>query len=111
MEKFAVLMFLGFKMDGSVFQLYKGVVGPIDRYLDYLFYAGTLYGTWAVARLSVGALKGLGTYFLSLGRVKEEDLGEKYGKWAVITGGTSGIGLAYAHEVRISIICISLTCC
>lgn len=88
--------------DGNVFELYRSVVGSLDRYLDYIFYGGAIYCAGVVTRLVIGTFGGLRTYFVPLGRVSDEDLSTKYGKWVVITGGTSGIGLAYAHEVRIS---------
>lgn len=86
--------------DGNVFELFRGVMGSLDRFLDYLFYAGAMYGARALAKLVVRTGEGLRVYFLPVGRASDQDLSEKYGKWAVITGGTSGIGLAYAHEVR-----------
>lgn len=86
--------------DSNVFELYRAVIGGADRFLDYLFYAGAVYGAGVVTRFALSALRGVRTYFVPFGRVSEEDLSVKYGKWAVITGGTTGIGLAYAHEVR-----------
>lgn len=85
--------------DGSVFELVSGVLGPMDKLLDYLFYAGVFWGANSAARLVVHAYRGIRTYFIPFGRPSNGDLSERYGKWAVISGGTSGIGLAYAHEV------------
>lgn len=90
--------------DGSIFELVSGVLGPLDRFLDYLFYAGVLYGSRNLARLAIQACKGVRTYFIPIGRAVDGDLCTKYGKWAVITGGTTGIGLAYAHEVMYLVI-------
>ena len=87
--------------DGGVFELVNGVLGPLNEVLDYLFYAGVLYGAKNVARLVIRACSGFRTYFIPFGRASNRDLGGRYGEWAVITGGTSGIGLAYAHEVSI----------
>ena len=86
--------------DGNVFELVEGVMGSLDRFLDYFFYAGVLYGSRNLARVVYLTFRGIRTYFIPVGRAVDQDLGQKYGKWAVITGGTSGIGLAYAHEVR-----------
>jgi hypothetical protein len=83
--------------DGNVVELVHGVLGRMERFLDYLFYAGVFYGARNFARLVFRACGGIRTYF---GRASDEDICQKYGKWAVITGGTTGIGLAYAHEVR-----------
>lgn len=84
--------------DGGVIELVGGILAPMDRLLDYIFYAGALYGARSVARLVLGACSGIRTYFIPYGRASDEDISKKYGKWAVITGGTAGIGLAYAHE-------------
>ncbi len=86
--------------DGNLFELVNGVLRPLDKVLDYLFYAGVLYGSRNFARLVIQTFRGIRTYFIPIGRAANENLSEKYGKWAVITGGTTGIGLAYAHEVR-----------
>lgn len=86
--------------DGSIFELVRGVLGPMDRFLDHVFYAGVIFGARSIARLVFLSCRGIRTYFIPFGRASNEDLGKKYGKWAVITGGTTGIGLAYAHEVR-----------
>lgn len=89
--------------DGNVFRLVSAVLGHMDTVLDYLFYAGVAYGIRIVSRTVAHACSGVRTYFIPFGRIREdEDISEKYGKWAVITGGTSGIGLAYAHEVRMA---------
>lgn len=86
--------------DGNIFELVQGVLGGMDKLLDYLFCAGALYGARKLASLIFGACRGVRTYYVPFGRASDEDLSSKYGKWAVITGGTTGIGLAYAHEVR-----------
>lgn len=86
--------------DGNVFELVRGVMGGMDRILDYAFYAGVFYGARNFARLFFRTCSGVRTYFVPFGRACDEDMSKKYGKWAVITGGTTGIGLAYAHEVR-----------
>ena len=93
--------------DGSVYQLVRGVLEPADRFLDYLFCAGVVCGLRGTARLLYQSYRGFRTY-LTFGGTSGMKLAEKYGKWAVITGGTSAIGLAYAHEVRPSIIMIFL---
>ena len=85
--------------DGSVFELVRGILGPLDRFLDYLFYAGVLYGSRSIGRLLARTCRGFRTYFIPIGRVSKQELRQTYGKWAVITGGTTGIGVAYAHEV------------
>ena len=85
--------------DGHVFKLVEEVLRPVQTVLDTLFYAGVVYGA---ARFSVflrNFARGVRTYFLPFGSYKECDLSKKFGKWVVITCGTSRIGEAYAHEV------------
>ena len=54
--------------DGNVFELVRGVLGPVERLLDYLFYAGVWYGTRRLTRLVVSACSGVRTYFIPIGR-------------------------------------------
>ncbi len=89
--------------DGNVFRLVEGVLGPVEKALDYIFYAGLFYGAKNLSRVVYHAYRGIRTYFIPIGRDNRKDLSKKYGKWAVITGGTSGIGLAYAYEVSLKI--------
>lgn len=93
--------------DGDVFQLVNDVLGSMGRFLEYLFYVGALYGAKKTSKLVIHTWKGFRTYFIPFGRVSSTDLSEKYGKWALITGGTTGIGLAYAYEVR-SCVCVCI---
>ena len=85
--------------DGNVFELMQGVLSPVERGLDYLFYAGVLYGAGRLSQSLVQCLRGVRTYLLPYGRTADTDLAQRYGRWAVITGATSGIGLAYTREV------------
>eukprot|EP00731_Ephydatia_muelleri_P030470 Em0021g993a len=62
--------------------------------LDCAFYLGVAYGIKQLAAFSWRLVAGVRTYFLPYGRCSVE----KFGKWAVITGATSGIGQAYAEE-------------
>ncbi|XP_059490977.1 hydroxysteroid dehydrogenase-like protein 1 [Neocloeon triangulifer] len=58
-----------------------------------LFYAGKLF-------LSIGrnVCKGVYSHFVTK-LYSPVDLAAKYGKWAVVTGGSDGIGKSYAHEL------------
>lgn len=96
--------------DGRVFELVQGVLGQVERILDYIFYAGVVYGASNVARLVYHACSGIRTYFIPFGRASSQDISKKYGKWAVITGGTTGIGLAYAHEVSSGLVVVVCNC-
>lgn len=88
--------------DGNVIKLVEGILSPVSALLDGLFYAGALYGIKSTAELSWRCLQGLKTYFIPFQRLSNRDLSNEFGKWALISGGTSGIGLAFAHEVSIS---------
>lgn len=85
--------------DGHVFQLVEEVLKPVQTAVDTLFYAGVVYGTVRFSIFLKKIAKGIRTYFIPLGSYNKSDLSKKFGKWAVITCGTSGIGMAYAHEV------------
>ncbi len=87
--------------DGHVFQLVEEVLRPVQTAIDTLFYAGVLYGATRLSIFFKTVVKGVRTYLLPLGSYKRSDLSKRFGKWAVITCGTSGIGMAYAHEVSI----------
>lgn len=89
--------------DGHVFQLVEEVLRPVQTALDTLFYAGVLYGATRFSIFLKNVATGVRTYFIPLGSYKKSDLPKKFGKWAVITCGTSGIGMAYAHEVSIQV--------
>ena len=89
--------------DGHVFQLVEEVLRPVQTAIDTLFYAGVLYGATRCAAFFKTAVKGVRTYFIPLGSYKRCDLSKRFGKWAVITCGTSGIGMAYAHEVSLQV--------
>ncbi len=85
--------------DGTVIKIVEGVLSPVSALLDGLFYAGALYGIKTIVKFSWKCMKGLRTYFVPYGRLSSRDLANELGKWALIAGGTSGIGLAFAHEV------------
>ena len=87
--------------DGHVFQLVEEVLRPAQTALDTLFYAGVLYGAARCSIFLKNVARGVRTYFVPLGSYKTSDLSKKFGKWAVITCGTSGVGVAYAHEVSV----------
>lgn len=86
--------------DGNVIKLVEGVLSPVAALLDGLFYAGALYGAKGIIKWSWRIGKGLRTYFIPFGRLTNGNLSKILGKWVLIAGGTSGIGLAFAHEVR-----------
>lgn len=85
--------------DGHVFKLVEELFRPVESFLDGLFYTGVLYGAIHLTAVIKNASKGVRTYLLPLGNYSKRDLPKTFGKWAVITCGTSGIGVAFAHEV------------
>lgn len=94
--------------DGHVFLLVEYVLNPVETTLNTLFYVGVLYGAVRFASFLRNIAKGVRTYFVPLGSYNKCDLSKKFGKWAVITCGTSEIGEAYAHEVSIPVIVVNL---
>lgn len=91
--------------DGNIFRLVEEVLSPVSACLDGLFYAGALYGARNILNFSWQCLKGVRTYFVPFRSFSQRDMVKEFGKWALITGGTSGIGLAFAHEVCIYVVC------
>ena len=91
-------------MDGDVREVVRLLLQPLDRFLDYLFYAGVAYAVKNSAGILHQCWRGFRTYLVPLCRLTEKKLSVQYGKWAVITGGTTPLGLAYAHEVRVPVI-------
>ena len=87
--------------NGHVFKLVEELFRPVETALDTLFYAGVLYGGGRITVLLRDLIRGVRTFFLPLGNYNRSHLPKEFGKWAVITCGTSGIGTAFAHEVSL----------
>lgn len=85
--------------NGHVFRLVEELFRPVETALDSLFYAGVLYGASRFTILLRDGIEAVRTYFLPLGNYNRCSWPKAFGKWAVITCGTSGIGIAFAHEV------------
>ena len=66
----------------SVLLLAQEFFEPLNAGLDYLFYAGTLYGARHVLGFVYDFLRGLRTYILPFGRCCNSDLTKQFGKWA-----------------------------
>ncbi|XP_076340440.1 inactive hydroxysteroid dehydrogenase-like protein 1 [Tachypleus tridentatus] len=67
----------------------------LKRYENLLAVVGALYASKISFIVAWKVLQGLRVYILS--RLRQQDF-KGYGKWAVITGGTDGIGKAYCRE-------------
>lgn len=76
------------------------------RVVDWLFYAGVAVGVSKVAQGVYSLVPGIYTYFYP--KLRPLSLTEKYGRWAVVTGATSSLGIAFAKEVQKSLHCMSL---
>ena len=85
--------------DGHVFQLVEELFRPVETAINSVFYAGVLYGAGQLAVFSRDVVNAVRTYFLPLGNYNRCDWPRTFGRWAVIICGTSGIGIAFAHEV------------
>lgn len=88
--------------NGHVFQLVEELFRPVETAIDSAFYAGVLYGAGRFAVFLRDVVNAVRTYFLPLGNYNKCDWPRTFGRWAVITCGTSGIGIAFAHEVSVS---------
>ncbi|CAL1292711.1 unnamed protein product [Larinioides sclopetarius] len=76
--------------------LFQGIHRNLRVYEDILAIIGLIYVSKTAFALTWNFLQGFRTHVLA--RFKRVDL-KKYGSWAVVTGGTDGIGKAYAREL------------
>jgi 17beta-estradiol 17-dehydrogenase / very-long-chain 3-oxoacyl-CoA reductase len=67
--------------------------------LDYLYAIGVLYGAKKTIDAVIFGLDAVRVYFLRFGSVHKADFVDRFGEWAVVTGATSPLGLAFAHEL------------
>lgn len=88
----------------SVLFLAQELFRPLNASLDYLFYAGALYGARHVLTFVGDCMRGLRTYFIPFGRCCRSDLAKEFGKWA---GGYPSI--AVTLEEMSFFVCVLIT--
>ena len=66
----------------NVLLLAEELFRPLSATLDYLFYAGALYGARHVFGFVSDCVRGLRTFFVPFGRRCRLDLTKEFGKWA-----------------------------
>ncbi|CAL4109233.1 unnamed protein product [Meganyctiphanes norvegica] len=77
--------------------LLEPILKSLRRTEEVLAIIGLLYVGHKTVSFSWSLVKGVRNHFWS--RLWNKQFLEKYGKWAVVTGGTDGIGKAYAREL------------
>lgn len=81
---------------GYIFQIIRDIDPKLRIMIDTFTLFGLIYSARLVYRFLSAGVYGVRTHIWS--RVFQPDLASKYGKWAVITGATDGIGLEYARQ-------------
>ena len=72
-----------------------------NGYAGILFLAtiGVIFVFKFLFNICIDILEGFRTYVLPMVKAKKDNFVKKYGRWAVVTGCTQGIGKAYAMEL------------
>ena len=72
-----------------------------NGYGGILFLAtiGVIFVFKFLFNICIDILEGFRTYVLPMVKAKKDNFVKKYGRWAVVTGCTQGIGKAYAMEL------------
>ncbi|CAI9740737.1 hydroxysteroid dehydrogenase 1 [Octopus vulgaris] len=77
--------------------LYRQCAEVFSSARDTLAILGVYYGAKKVIGFTYTILRSCNCHVLS--KVQQSDFKQLYGKWAVVTGSSEGIGKAYAHEL------------
>ncbi len=78
------------------------------KYAAFFEYFGLVVFSYGLLKLASRFFNNFGTFFLGFGKVNVR----KYGRWAVVTGCTDGIGKAYAEQLAksgLNIVLVSRT--
>ena len=65
----------------------------------FLATIGVIFVFKFLFNICIDILEGLRTYVLPMVKTKKDSFVQRYGRWAVVTGCTQGIGKAYAVEL------------
>ena len=65
----------------------------------FLATIGVIFVFKFLFNICIDILEGFRTYVLPMVKAKKDNFVKKYGRWAVVTGCTQGIGKAYAMEL------------
>ena len=100
-------------MADSPARFVEQLLDPVEPFLDRLFLAGVVYGSWNALRCTYCALRSFRNYLLPIGATPVTT--ERLGEWAgviehyithpfyiyhiVVTGATTGLGKAFALDV------------
>ncbi|XP_065335671.1 inactive hydroxysteroid dehydrogenase-like protein 1 [Cloeon dipterum] len=82
----------------SIAMLLREMNRELSFYDDLVTFLGLFYASKLAFNIGKSVCKGVYSHFVTR-LYSPTDLAAKYGKWAVITGGSDGVGKAYAQEL------------
>lgn len=87
-------LYIYYSTMGYLFQIVRDIDPKLRLMVDTFTLIGFLFVTRFIFKTFFDSIKGFRTHIWS--RIWARDLAKKYGKWAIVTGATDGIGLEYA---------------